>query len=57
MLVSYSYHLFASPQLARRGGASPHKGGHGESVTARATGLVNCYGYQILTGLGDAVAR
>jgi hypothetical protein len=57
MLVSYSYHLFASPQLARRGGASPHKGGHGESVTPRATGLVNCYGYQILTALGDVVAR
>ena len=51
MLVSYSYHLFASRT------ASPHKGGHGESVTPRATGLVNCYGYQILTGLGDAVAR
>ncbi len=51
MLVSYSYHLFASPRPVR------HKGGHGESVTPRATGLVNCYGYQILTGLGDAVAR
>ena len=51
MLVSYSYHLFASRT------ASPHKGGHGESVTPRATGLVNCYGYQILTALGDVVAR
>ena len=47
MLVSYS------PRLT----ASPSKGGHGKSVTPRTTGLVNCYGYQILTGLGDAVAR
>ena len=57
MRTSDARELSASPQLARRGGASPPKGGHGESVTPRASGLVNCYGYQILTGLGDVVAR
>ena len=55
MRTSDARELFVS--LIRLAAASPSKGGHSESVTPRATGLVNCYGYQILTALGDVVAR
>jgi hypothetical protein len=55
MRTSDARELFVS--LIRLATASPLKGGYGESPTPRATGLVNCYGYQILTALGDAVAR